>query len=997
MTSPQTDRQQSVLDLLQNLKGQDPLKKLFWTELNYDKVNSPLSRKGWGEQASSALADDPVLFATGGKDFHVILARLNADRPLIGMERPVVSRLLQDHPYALFIFSNGNQDQWHFLNVKYDDDVQKRRIFRRITVGSKERLRTASERIAMLDLDSISPSLFGLSPLEIQQRHDVAFDVEPVTQEFFQEYARVFAAVERSVEGVKGAERKRLFTQRLFNRLMFVAFIQKKGWLNFDGDYDYLSALWSAHKKESRANKNFYLDRLKPLFFIGLNSSDEVDIIGINKARNLNAGLASIIGQVPYLNGGLFEEDSDDKDPDVSVTDQAINGIVGDLFHHFNFTVTESTPLDIEVAVDPEMLGKIFEELVTGRHETGSYYTPKPIVSFMCREALKGYLETQLPSESKRGLAQFIDEHNPVGVHDAEAALDALRRVKVCDPACGSGAYLLGMLHELLDLRASLFATKQLDAVSVYDRKLEIIQRNLYGVDIDPFAINIARLRLWLSLSVDFEGLKPEPLPNLDYKVESGDSLTAPNPSGDLEQGFRKKLIDEFLALKGQYLTAHGSEKTELRKNISRLKETISGWAHGSGSLVGFDWPVEFAEVFVDHGFDVVVANPPYVNALEFAKSYPKEYRQTLNRIFDSAHGAYDLFVPFMERGVNLLKPTGILAFITPNKYLAASYAVALRKFLLEQVQLQRIVDLSSVPVFSTAAVYPVLTFLRRGKADGTYTVDTLVPQIGSKSSDPRDFARASFANEMLTLLPENIWGFLLSNDADLLTKVIKDALPLSQYGEVNATTTASESDEFGEYLSDSKTKNSVRVVNTGTIEPFHTLWGKTSLKHDKQSFLTPYLPLNNQSINDRRKEMYRSPKVIYAKIAKECEAMFDADGNYAGLNVNCFHNPPDPANLKYIAAFSNSTLFMFIYDQFFRALRMSGGYYQFQAPQLRVIPLREAPPAIKQSIAGVVDRIMSDSAGCVPAKALKDLNESFYKLYGLTKEDINRIEGGRR
>jgi type I restriction-modification system DNA methylase subunit len=694
LTSPQTDRQQSVLDLLQNLKGQDPLKKLFWTELNYDKVNSPLSRKGWGEQASSALADDPVLFATGGKDFHVIHARLKSDRPLLGMERPVVSRLLQDHPYALFIFSNAGQDQWHFLNVKYDDDVQKRRIFRRIAIGPQEKLRTASERLDKINLADAT----NLAPNTIQKLHDDAFDVEPVTKEFFLEYGRMFEEVESAIKGIRDAERKHLFTQKLFNRLMFIAFIQKKGWLKFGGSLDYLSALWKAHGKDKTApDKNFYRDRLKPLFFFGLNGgAQEIDVANINRGGFLK----SLIGEVPYLNGGLFDEDDDDKDEKIVLPDAAIGVVLNDLFARFNFTVIESTPLDVEVAVDPEMLGKIFEELVTGRHETGSYYTPKPIVSFMCREALKGYLESELPSESPSAIAQFVDEHNPVGIHDAEAALDALRRIKVCDPACGSGAYLLGMLHELLDLRAALFASKNLDAVSVYERKLEIIERNVYGVDIDPFAINIARLRLWLSLSVDFEGQKPEPLPNLDYKIEAGDSLTAPNPSGDLEQGFRKKLIDEFLALKGQYLTAHGSEKTELRKNISKLKETISGWTHGSGPLIGFDWPVEFAEVFANRGFDVVVANPPYVNALEFARSYPKEYRKALNRIFDSASGAYDLFIPFMERGVNLLKPAGTLAFITPNKYLAASYASALREFLLEHVQLRRVVDLSSVPVF---------------------------------------------------------------------------------------------------------------------------------------------------------------------------------------------------------------------------------------------------------------------------------------------------------
>ena len=371
MTSPQTDRQRSVLNLLQNLKGQDPLKKLFWTELNYDKVNSPLSRKGWGEQASTALADDPVLFATGGKDFHVIHARLKADRPLMGMERPVVSRLLQDHPYALFIFSNASQDQWHFLNVKYDDDVQKRRLFRRIAIGPQEKLRTASERLDKINLADAS----NLAPNTIQKMHDDAFDVEPVTKEFFHEYGRIFEEVEGAIKGIRDAERKRLFTQRLFNRLMFVAFIQKKGWLKFAGSTDYLIAIWKAHARDTAiSDKNCYRDRLKPLFFFGLNSSNDVNQIGINRG----AFLKTLIGDVPYLNGGLFDEDDDDKDEKIIVPDKTIDAVLNDLFARFNFTVTESTPLDVEVAVDPEMLGKIFEELVTGRHETGDGTRSRP-------------------------------------------------------------------------------------------------------------------------------------------------------------------------------------------------------------------------------------------------------------------------------------------------------------------------------------------------------------------------------------------------------------------------------------------------------------------------------------------------------------------------------------------------------------------------------------------------------------------------------------------
>jgi hypothetical protein len=265
---------------LRGLRGTEPLKRLFWTELNYDRVNRALSRRGWSEAVATTLADDPVLFAMAGNDFHVIYARLNSDKLLLSTERSVVSRLLQDHPYGLFVFSNAKQDRWHFVNVKYDDDAQRRRLFRRITVGAEERLRTASERLDKINLADAQDH----TPIPVQKLHDDAFDVEPVTKEFFTEYARIFDQVEKSIRGIGNSERKRLFTQRLFNRIMFVAFIQKKGWLKLNRDTDYLNALWKAHERDtSSSDKNFYRDRLKLLFFLGLNSN-EVDEAGTERA-----------------------------------------------------------------------------------------------------------------------------------------------------------------------------------------------------------------------------------------------------------------------------------------------------------------------------------------------------------------------------------------------------------------------------------------------------------------------------------------------------------------------------------------------------------------------------------------------------------------------------------------------------------------------------------------------------------------------------------------
>jgi methylase of polypeptide subunit release factors len=748
LTEPNLERQQSVLNLLHQFKGTDPLKQLFWSELNYERVNTQLSRRGWTDAVAGGLVDDPLLLASGAADFHVIYSRLSSDKLLMGLERPVVSKLLKDHPYALFLFSNSKQDQFHFLNVKYDDDVQKRRLFRRITVGPNERLRTASERIALLDLADISPNLFGLSPLAVQQRHDQAFDVEPVTKEFFSEYHRIFEEVEESITGFgRDKERRHLFTQRLFNRLMFIAFIEKKGWLKLNGNSDYLNALWKAQRDDDTlSDKNFYRDRLKLLFFFGLNGANEIDLVNSNRGRFMR----SLIGDVPYLNGGLFEEDEDDKDEAINVPDRAVSCVLTELFNRFNFTVTESTPLDVEVAVDPEMLGKIFEELVTGRHETGSYYTPKSVVSFMCREALVGHLRSKAVAESQAAIERFVWDHDPSGLKNGEEILQALREVTACDLACGSGAYLLGLLHELLDLRAALFATKKIDARSVYERKLEIIQQNIYGVDIDPFAVNIARLRLWLSLAVDFEGANPPPLPNLDFKIETGDSLLAPDVQSESQHSFRQTQLTDYLDLKRQYMSAHSSAKLSLRERIETLRGDVGLWIHGGEQIAGFDWAVEFAEVFTPGGFDVVLANPPYVRAdaqfkhvenerlRQIAIAQWKEYRSQIvdSGFYETVYEKWDLFIPFLERAYQLLKPDGRMVFIISDSYNGAKYSKKSQEFFLKKSIIERIDFCSDIKLFEAGVFNTILYFAKKDCAS-----DHVPLRVRRFGEDPEDFA----------------------------------------------------------------------------------------------------------------------------------------------------------------------------------------------------------------------------------------------------------------
>jgi len=564
---------------------------------------------------------------------------------------------------------------------------------------------------------------------------------------------------------------------------MFIVFLERKGWLTFAGRSDYIRALWEDYAREQQQSPdaNFYRDRLKLLFFAGLNTPHEVNIVGIRR----DGFLQTRIGDVPYLNGGLFEEDDDDRNLAVTVPDEAIAPALDRLFYHFNFTVTESTPLDVEVAVDPEMLGKMFEELVTGRHETGSYYTPKPVVAFMGRQALQGYLQSACPHESAHALAAFVDGHDPSGLADPEMVLDALKAVRACDPACGSGAYLLGMLHELLDLRACLFATRGLDALTAYQRKLEIIQNNLYGVDVDPFAVNIAQLRLWLSLVVDFEGENPPPLPNLDFKIETGDSLTAPNPSGGLQPDlFRHQQIQEYFRLKAGYLMAHGGEKLALRDRINVLRQEIAAWAHPGGAR-GFDWAVEFAEVFSPSanggragGFDVVLANPPYVRQ----ELLGRDYKDALKRVYPEIYtGVADLYVYFYARALQLLQPDGMLAFISSNKFMRAGYGEKLRRLLAQETIIQTVIDFGDLPIFA-ATTYPTVLVVRKRPPAQGQSVQVLTVDDLNAVQDLDDVVRQRAWRQPQARLRVDGWALARPGVQALLEKLRRSGTPLGEY-----------------------------------------------------------------------------------------------------------------------------------------------------------------------------------------------------------------------
>ena len=814
-----------VHDLLHRIPsdGLPAVKSLFCTELNYGHADVPLSYRGWPDRAREALTGPPVVLARHESqfgDFDVIHATLAPEQrgrnfPLsITAERQVIEQLLANHPYAIFLFSDVDQRHWHLVNVRYDEEAARRRVFRRIAIGPHERLRTASERVAMLDLATLDEDLFGIPPLAVQQRHDEAFDVEAVTGRFFADYRRLFEATEAQIEGLAD-EDLRLFTQRLFNRLLFITFLERKGWLTFEERDDYLRALWEDHLEEaeaaadgSDANFYFYRDRLKLLFFSGLNNISNIDIAGINR----EGFIVERIGRVPYLNGGLFEKEALDQREGVTVPDAVFGPIFDELIYHYNFTVTESTPLDIEVAVDPEMLGRIFEELVTGRHESGSYYTPKPVVSFMCREALKGYLRDACPREDAEAVADFVDGRDAAALRHPEAVLAALQEVRVCDLACGSGAYLVGMLHELIEMRQALFVSRGVDARAVYDKKLEVIQRNLYGVDVDPFAVNIARLRLWLSLTVEFEGEVPPPLPNLAFKIEVGDSLTGPAPGQLQPDLFHHQQVERYFRLKGEFMTAHGPEKAALRRQIEALQAEIASWANeDAGEGGGFDWAVTFAEVFVgpgwdtstltgamtdlvnaapgqmelagqegpSSGFDIVLTNPPYVRQ----ELLDGELKEALKRRYPQVYrGTADLYVYFYARALHLLREGGVGSFISSNKWLRAGYGKKLRRHLGSKATVDAVVDFGDLPLFEATA-YPMIIVFQNEPPEEEHALQALeVEDLAVVDRLSEVMREAAWPQPQDTLDAKRGWALVRPDMLALLEKLRRGGMPLGEY-----------------------------------------------------------------------------------------------------------------------------------------------------------------------------------------------------------------------
>lgn len=800
------------------------------------------------------------------------------------MQRAFVKTLLESSDCAgalVAFYTSGELDKWRLSLVRMDYEFSKGKLSEKLTpakrfsylVGKGEPCHTAQERLYPIFVeDNADPSLDEL---------EEAFSVEAVTKDFFDQYREKYLVLkeylDQTSEFTAEAESRGFdseqFAKKLMGQIVFLYFIQKKGWLGVnafpfklterqykdgfyktgrkpkelmpyvyklakDGNYyrdnkallslspedeTILSTLvkgdaWGSGPKNfmrqifdacKKAGRNYFDDCLEPLFYTGLNQN-----------RGENAFFPPLHRRIPFLNGGLFEEMEgyDWKNNDFSIPNSLFSnadekgkrdadGIL-DVFDRYNFTMAEDEPMEREVAIDPEMLGKVFENLldVTDRKSKGAFYTPREIVHYICQESLIHYVSSNaaipeadvrkfvlygeyfrdedtkktLPIENETGRVLQGDEiyyfkHHMEfdknkqleipksilsfndGVNKLQEIDDLLAGVKVVDPAVGSGAFPLGMLTEIVKARDTITSYMIID-MNGYQRlsyrsmrnsyrlKRETIKNSIFACDIEASAVDIAKLRLWLSLVIDNQIMdyendefgyttKPKELPNLDCNVICGNSLmdefegvslitensVLNNESNnrqmttfDQELGI---LINELIGLQAKlYDEKDRIAKEALKNQIQDIyNQIVMEQISGNGSLVDdyyqatqmpskpfVLWQLYFPRVFRDNGgFDIVIGNPPY--KLCQPSNTKEDILDFYKRRFIVASYKIDLFHLFFEKGIGLLKHNGVLGYITPNTYLTNKYIKPLRKFILDTCTVHSVVNHDKV--FESASV----------------------------------------------------------------------------------------------------------------------------------------------------------------------------------------------------------------------------------------------------------------------------------------------------
>ena len=861
-------------------------------------------------------------------------------------------------------------------------------------------------------------------------------------EEIMQEFAR-FPNPEKAV---------RDYVKKLMGRLVFLQFLQKKGWLGVPagepwgtGDREFIQNLFA-----QTADKDHFIDNVLEVLFNDLNTERKGDLA----TSSLGGGRGRLI---PYLNGGLFERDATDE-TEFPLPAKYMQSLL-DFFASYNFTIDENDPDDAEVGVDPEMLGRIFENLLEDNKDKGAFYTPKEIVSYMCRESLIAYLQTDIEDEAtKEAIRQFVSTHdvNALGTNNKfrQQVDGALKNVKICDPAIGSGAFPMGLLKELFQCRTALEDISQHQAAEI---KKHIIQQNIYGVDIERGAVDIARLRFWLSLIVDEE--TPQALPNLDFKIMQGNSLLEQYKGVDLSNitelkqdkvgNYQTTMFDDMLdvlrldlrkKLDEYYSCTDHKRKAILKQDIInnvklQLKEQSINVDFGDLDLSGNNqfmlWHTWFHDVFSQGGFDIVIGNPPYVRQERIGG----EYKNLLIGTYpDVGNGVADLYVYFFGLGMTILNKHGLLAYITLNKYLKTKYGSDLRKTMTNNVTVDKIIDFFELPIFN-ASTDAAITILYNRK------INIPTRYFPIKTLENLNLSKITQGDFQTTIKNESEWQFVNNSQMSILEKLYKDTLPLKEFtgdkiyygiktgfnkafvikdASISTMLLNSESSPIikkyvrSTDISKWELKNEGKYYLVGTFPALKlNIDSYPTLKKYLLSFGIEKLEqtgkkrvINGELIEARKKTSnkwfetqdqiayyaeFEKSKLIYIHTAKDHQFYFDTEGHY--INNSCYMIVTES---KFLFCFLNSKLFKYYKRLKFVAFGdgQEAGRCKLDYNKMITVPIKKEVD--EKPFENLYNKIISikDCRPTADTSALEsEIDRLVYQLYGLTDEEIKIVE----
>lgn len=611
----------AIVDALLIKDPSDPasqLQKLFAETLLWQRLSLPpftlevsVRDKGSdqeGRKEPLTLTFHSIARAAGIPVFLVIWPY--PELPNLTCRRAVYRALSPSHAQHLLCYVTRDAKQVAFVWAKRRQD--KKTELRVLPYYAGSHARTTIEQLAKLAFSIGEVETLALP--NVIERLDDVFSVEAVTDRFFADYQRVFSELESILRAQRcDFQWAHDYALQFLNRLIFLYFIQRKRFS--DGEYwlgndpNFIATFWQAYKKSSHDAKSqggaqahesgvaegtFFEHWLKVLFFEAFNNKFH------GGYRHFPPDIASALQTAPYLNGGLFSKNELDEKYPVIIPDRffrllfdEFDGTTPGFLERYNFTVSESTPLDIEVAVDPEMIGKVYESLVNitaegvaleedRRGSAGIFYTPRVEIDLMCRLSLVDALSNHIGPEHRELLYDWVFATDPEEKEAADEAVTAqclweklkvaVKNLTVCDPACGSGSFLVGMLLVLDDLQERINFHLDIHE-SVYDRRRRIIGDQLYGVDVMNWAVHVAELRLWLQLTVETDLKKAEAhlkplLPNLTFKIRCGDSLV--QEIGGINFGLHRSSLAIPSGLNGK-IAELKNEKKEYYQGQSHL------------------------------------------------------------------------------------------------------------------------------------------------------------------------------------------------------------------------------------------------------------------------------------------------------------------------------------------------------------------------------------------------------------------------------------------